>query len=166
MIILNMKKILPLLFLAGALAACNPQTTTELRATDNLQGKVYGDSIKDANIIDLSAISTAMRDESKMNMTIRGKVNEVCEKKGCWLIMKLSNGDDMRVTFKDYKIFLPKDVTGKEVVLDGFVYSDTTSVEKQRHFAEDAGKSAAEIAKITTPKKELAFEAKGVVVIE
>lgn len=166
MIIRNMKKILPLLFLAGALAACNPQTTTELRATDNLKGKVYGDSIKDANIIDLSAISTAMRDESKMNMTIRGKVNEVCEKKGCWLIMKLSNGDDMRVTFKDYKIFLPKDVTGKEVVLDGFVYSDTTSVEKQRHYAEDAGKSAAEIAKITTPKKELSFEAKGVVVME
>jgi hypothetical protein len=160
-----MKKIIPLLFLAGSLAACNAQTTTELRATENIKGKVYGDSIKDANIIDLSAISTAMKDESKMNMTIRGKVNEVCEKKGCWLIMKLSNGDDMRVTFKDYKIFLPKDVTGKEVVLDGFVYSDTTSVEKQRHYAEDAGKSAAEIAKITTPQKQLAFEAKGVVVM-
>jgi hypothetical protein len=161
-----MKRVIVLMFSIGFLAACNTQTTTELRATENIKGTaVYGDSILNGNIIDLSAISTAMKDETKMNMTIRGKVNEVCEKKGCWLIMKLSNGDDMRVTFKDYKIFLPKDVTGKEVILDGFVYSDTTSIEKQRHYAEDAGKSAAEIAKITTPKKQLAFEAKGVVVM-
>jgi len=81
------------------------------------------------------------------------------------MIMKLNDGDDMRVTFKDYKIFVPKDLAGKEVILDGFAYADTTSVEDQRHYAEDAGKSAAEIAKITTPKKQLAFEAKGVVVM-
>lgn len=148
------------------LASCNNQPATELRAVENIKGlAVYGDSVKNDNVIDLTAIATAMKDESKMDMKIRGKVNEVCAKKGCWMVMKLSNGDDMRVTFKDYKIFVPKDLTGKEVVLDGFVYSDTTSVEKLRHYAEDAGKSSAEIAKITTPKKELAFEAKGVVVM-
>ena len=160
-----MKRIIPLLFLVSSLAACNAQTTTELRATENIKGVVYGDSIKNTNIIDLAAITTAMKDETKMNMTIRGKVNEVCAKKGCWLVMKLSNGDDMRVTFKDYKIFVPKDLAGKEVILDGFAFTDTTTVEKQRHYAEDAGKSATEIAKIKTAKKDLAFEAKGVVVV-
>ena len=79
--------------------------------------------------------------------------------------MKLNSGEDMRITFKDYKIFVPKDLIGKEIILDGFAYSDTTSVEDQRHYAEDAGKSKAEIARITKPKKELAFEAKGVVVM-
>jgi hypothetical protein len=161
-----MKKIIPFFFAIALLASCNNQPSTELRAVKNIKGlAVYGDSVKDDNVIDLAAISTAMKDETKMDMKIRGKVNEVCAKKGCWMIMKLNNGDDMRVTFKDYKIFVPKDLTGKDVVLDGFVYSDTTSVEKLRHYAEDAGKSAAQIAKITTPKTELAFEAKGVVVM-
>ncbi len=71
----------------------------------------------------------------------------------------------MRVTFKDYKIFVPKDLIGKEVILDGFAYADTSSVD-QKHYAEDASKTAAEIAKITTPKRQLAFEAKGVVVMK
>ena len=161
-----MKRTLPFLFLVAFLAACNGKPKMELRATEYLTGTaVYGDSILDVNVIDLSSMSAAMNEKSKMDMKVRGTVNEVCKEKGCWIIMKLSNGDDMRVTFKDYKIFVPKDLTGKEVVLDGFAYTDTTSIEDQRHYAEDGGKSAKEIAKITTPKKELAFEAKGVVVM-
>ena len=161
-----MKRILPVMLVAALMASCSNQPQTALRATDNIKGTaVYGDSILDANVIGLASVPTAMQDKEKMDMKIRGTVNEVCQKKGCWMIMKLNNGEDMRVTFKDYKIFVPKDLTGKEVILDGFAYADTTSVEDQRHYAEDAGKSPAEIAKITTPKKQLAFEAKGVVVM-
>lgn len=42
----------------------------------------------------------------------------------------------------------------------------TISVETLRHYAEDAKKSPEEVAKITDPKKELAFEAKGVVILD
>jgi hypothetical protein len=42
---------------------------------------------------------------------------------------------------------------------------DTTSIETLRHYAKDGGKSEAEIAAITTPKENLAYEAKGVVVM-
>ena len=161
-----MKRIIPVILIAALLAACSNQPQTALRATEYIKGTaVYGDSIHDANVLELASVSTAMQDKGKMDMKIKGTVNEVCQKKGCWMIMKLNNGDDMRVTFKDYKIFVPKDLTGKEVILEGFAYADTTTVEDQRHYAEDAGKSAAEIAKITTPKKQLAFEAKGVVVM-
>jgi hypothetical protein len=161
-----MKTILPLVLLVALMASCNSKPTTALHAAEYVKGTaVYGDSIQDVNVIDLASVSTAMQDKSKMDMKIRGQVNEVCKKKGCWMIMKLSNGDDMRVTFKDYKIFVPKDLTGKEVILEGFAFTDTTSVEDQRHYAKDGGKSEAEIAKITTPKKELSFEAKGVVVM-
>ena len=147
------------------LAACNTEPKTFLHSTKNVSGTVFGDSITDANVFDLAAMSAAMKNETKKDMKIRGIVNEVCQKKGCWITMKLNNGDNMRVTFKDYKIFVPKDLSGKEVVLEGFAYADTTSVENLQHYAEDAGKSKSEIAKITAPKKQLAFEAKGVVVL-
>jgi hypothetical protein len=40
----------------------------------------------------------------------------------------------------------------------------TTSVAELQHYAEDAGKSKEEIAKITEPKLELTFVADGVIV--
>lgn len=148
------------------LAGCNNSPKTELQATENLKGTaVYGDSIPDENIIEVASLNTAMKDETKKDIKIKGKVEEVCQKKGCWMIMKLDNGDDLRVTFKDYKIFVPKDLGGKDVVLDGFAYMDTVSVDDLKHFAEDGGKSKEEIARITEPKVQLAYEAKGVVVV-
>jgi hypothetical protein len=36
----------------------------------------------------------------------------------------------------------------------------------QKHFAEDAGKSKEEIEKITMPKKEMCFEADGIVLLK
>jgi hypothetical protein len=70
----------------------------------------------------------------------------------------------MFVQFKDYGFFMPKDLPGKEVVMKGKAYIEETSVEDLKHFAEDEGLSAEEIAKITEPKKELKFMASGVMI--
>ena len=160
-----MKKILLSIFALAILAACN-NPKTETQTVEIVKGTaVFGDSIKNDQVIELASIQNEMKGESKKDMKIKGVVKEVCQEKGCWMTMTLNNGDEMRVTFKDYKIFVPKDLGGKEVVLDGFAYTDTTSVEKLRHYAKDGGKSEAEIAAITSPKVQLAFEAKGVVVM-
>jgi hypothetical protein len=72
----------------------------------------------------------------------------------------------MRVTFKDYGFFMPKDISGKSVVIDGYAYIETTSVDILRHYAEDAGKSKAEIEAIKEPLRELSYEAAGVLLME
>lgn len=160
-----MNKIILSVIALAFLAACNSQKT-ENQTVENVKGTaVFGDSVKNDQIIELASIQTEMKGESKKDMKIKGVVKQVCQEKGCWMTMTLNNGDEMRVTFKEYKIFVPKDLGGKEVVLDGFAYTDTTSVEKLRHYAKDGGKSEAEIAAITSPKEQLAFEAKGVVVM-
>ena len=146
--------------------ACNNSTKTETDAPELVSGTaVYGDSVINENIIQLASLQSKMKGETKKELKLRGQVKEVCQNKGCWMTMDLGNGESIRVTFKDYKIFVPKDLGGKEVVLDGFAYLDTASVESQQHYAKDAGKSEAEIAAITTPKVQLAYEAKGVVVM-
>ena len=80
--------------------------------------------------------------------------------------MKLAqtDGDGIMIRFKDYKFFMPKNILGKDVVLDGIAEKTTTSVEMLRHYAEDAGKSAAEIEKINEPKTAIEFIARGVLV--
>ncbi len=93
----------------------------------------------------------------------KAKVNEVCQAKGCW--MRLDLGDDeTMVKFKDYGFFMPKNIAGKEVIVNGKAFIAEVSVEEQRHYAEDAGKSKEEIEAITEVKKTLSFEADGVLV--
>jgi hypothetical protein len=158
-----MKKLFISVITLAFFAAC----TNTPKTLENVKGiAVYGDSVKNDQVIELANLPKEMADSSKKDIKIKGTVKEVCQSKGCWMLMDLGDGKDIRVTFKDYKIFMPKDLAGKQVVLDGFAYTDTTSVESLRHYAEDAGKSEAEIAAITSPKIQLAYEAKGVVVMK
>ena len=89
-------------------------------------------------------------------------VNSVCKMKGCWMNLEIPGDEDVSVKFKDYGFFVPKDIEGKQVVVEGKAFLKEVSVKDQQHFAEDAGKSAQEIAAITEPKQELAFLANGV----
>jgi hypothetical protein len=61
---------------------------------------------------------------------------------------------------------MPKDIAGRKVTLDGYAYREVTSVDELRHYAEDEGKSKAEIEKITEPKEELKFLASGVILMD
>ena len=71
----------------------------------------------------------------------------------------------MFVKFKDYGFFMPKDIAGKRVVMDGYAFKEITPVDELRHYAEDEGKSPEEIAAIVEPKEELKFLAKGVLLL-
>ena len=96
-----------------------------------------------------------------INAKFTSKIKEVCSKKGCWMKLPVGEKETM-VRFKDYGFFMPLDANDREVIIEGKAFVKITSVEELQHYAEDAGKTAAEIAKITEPKKEFAFEANGV----
>lgn len=79
-------------------------------------------------------------------------------------MVDLGGGEDMRVTFKDYGFFVPKDLQGERVVMEGVLKRAITSVEELRHYAEDAGKSNEEIQAIQQSDTTYAFEAVGVLI--
>ena len=103
-----------------------------------------------------------MRIGDSINSKMNGKVNEVCQSKGCWMKVDLEDGQQVMVKFKDYGFFVPKDIAGKEVIINGKAFVNEVPVDEQRHYAEDAGKSEEEIAAITEPKRTFSFEADGV----
>jgi hypothetical protein len=59
-----------------------------------------------------------------------------------------------------------KNIADKEVIVNGKAFISEVSIDEQRHYAEDAGKSEDEIAKIIEVKKTLSLEADGVLLIE
>jgi hypothetical protein len=148
-----MKNLLVLLFVLTATYTSFAQTTSH-----------FGKEINDKKAIAASELPKTMGSREEMNAKVTGTVESVCQVKGCWMKVKMDNGESMRVMFKDYAFFVPKDITGKTVVMEGAAQVKTVPVEHLQHYAKDAGKSNEEVAKITEAKKELTFIADGVIV--
>ena len=155
-----MKKALILccvLFASLCLSAQDPQSAAK--------GVTYGAGTSADGAIAASEVEGKVKSQDKFTGRVKGKVVSVCKEKGCWMKIETANGEPMMVKFKDYGFFMPKDIEGKEVVIDGEATVKETSVKQLRHYAEDAGKSKEEIEKIKAPKKEVIFVAKGVLVL-
>jgi hypothetical protein len=158
-----MKHIIATILLAGlTIISCknNTEEKKEIAAYESFGNEIIADD----------ALPASRMAEHYKNMTIGDSVNskmvatvkEVCKSKGCWMKLDLEDGNQVMVKFKDYGFFVPKDIDGKEVIINGKAYVTEVSVDEQRHYAEDAGMSEEEIAKITEVKKTYSFEADGV----
>lgn len=124
----------------------------------------FGKKISDKNALTTAQLTEKMKTTDTLNTRVTGQVKDVCRVKGCWMKVQLPEGQLMRVSFKDYGFFVPTDIVGKTIVMEGKAFTRVTPVDELKHYAEDAGKTKAEIAKITRPERALTFVADGVIV--
>lgn len=124
----------------------------------------YGDRIDEAGAIRPNEFLENMVGAEEMDVKLEAKIITCCKKKGCWMDLDLENGQTMKVRFKDYSFFVPKDADGKVAVVEGKARKEEIDVATLKHYAEDAGKSADEIASITEPEMAYTFEARGVII--
>lgn len=127
------------------------------------KGVTYGAGTTETGAISVNQLEDNLV-RNKYSGKITGMVTDVCQEKGCWMKLERSNGEKMMVRFKDYGFFMPKNIVGKEVVLEGDASVKEVSVKQLKHYARDAGKSDEEINRIKKPKRELQFMASGVLV--
>ena len=77
------------------------------------------------------------------------------------------NSDTVFVKFKDYAFFVPKTgIEGKSILMTGKIFRDTISVERLKHYAEDAKKTTEEIELITQPEYKINMIADAVAIRE
>jgi hypothetical protein len=127
----------------------------------------YGAEIESENAISVSELSKKLSSVDEVDTKVKGEINASCAAKGCWMTLQLSNGEEMRVTFKDYGFFVPtKGLNGKTAIIEGVAKRSVIDVATLQHYAEDAGKSEEEIAEITEPLEEVTFEANGVLIFD
>ncbi|MCY1011335.1 DUF4920 domain-containing protein [Nannocystis pusilla] len=73
---------------------------------------------------------------------VSGTVDSVCQKKGCWMVMK--DGDqEARILMKDHGFTVPMDTKGKPVVVEGTIEARTFTEAQVKHLEKDAGKDPA-----------------------
>jgi len=133
----------------------------------NTSSKFYGEEFTITTLSEKDEVIrqfATMPVSDSLQLQFKIKVKEVCKVKGCWMTVELADGNQAMVRFKDYGFFMPADILEKEVVLNGLAFVPQMSVDDQRHYAKDGGKTAQEIAQITSPKRTYSFEASGVLV--
>ena len=172
-----------LLFAAVLLAACGPDATTDadgkiesvlddastMTLPETPQGMLsFGDPITADGAIPVARLADRMGDADELVVKLTGTIEDVCQKKGCWMNVYNEGAEDQSifVKFKDYAYFMPLDAAGKQVIMEGVAKRETTPVDELRHYAEDKGESPEAIAAITEPETTINFLASGVLLVE
>ena len=164
-----MKNTLSILFVGLLIfVACKPQNNEPTSVEEETGYQYFGEKIEEINTSDMSEVLAQLETKDSVFTQLKAEVEAVCQTKGCW--MNLIDGSSesnasIFVKFKDYGFFMPKDIAGKTVIVEGYAYREVTSVEELKHYAEDEGLSEEEIAKITEPEEELKFMANGVILL-
>lgn len=132
---------------------------------DGYQG--FGEKITAKGAITYDQLLKKLEKNPTLEAKVVGKIESVCQVKGCWMniVSETSGKEEMFVKFKDYGFFMPLDCMGQKVIMEGKAFREITTVDELKHYAEDEGKSAEEIAQITEPVEELKFMAHGVLLL-
>lgn len=159
----TMKKLFVLAFCLAFSAATHAQTDAPKPAA---AGVTYGKGTTADKALSTLALSSALSTTPTYKGKVTGKVVEVCKVKGCFMRLAKDDGSTVVVQFTDYGYFMPQNIVGKTVVVEGEAVLKETSVKDLQHLASDAGKSKEEIAAIKAPKKDVSIMADGVLVVD
>lgn len=166
-----MKKIFLGLVLSMAIISCKNEANSTSNNSENVEvaeasWESFGTEITPEGAISSNEMLKKyeqMAVGDSVQVKFAGKVNSVCQAKGCWMRLGLSDTDqESFVKFKDYKFFVPMDAADADAIIEGWAYKKETTIDQLKHYAQDAGKSEEEIAAITEPKMEYTFMADGV----
>ena len=156
-----MKKILLSLLVIAALSV-QAQDKEKVQAA---KGVVYGQVSEEKAPVTADELKNKLVDD-KFEGQVKGKVVEVCKAEGCWIRLQRADGSAMMVRAKNHAFLMPENIVGKTVLIEGNAVVKEVTEDMRRHYAEDAGKSKEEIAKIKGSEKDVQFAAKGVKVLD
>jgi len=137
-------------------------------STDEADEIHFGKKITEDGAVTVDKALDMLNNFEEVETKIVGTVESVCQAKGCWMNV-VADGDEAKsffVKFEDYGFFMPLDLSGSKIVMEGKAYKELTPVDELRHYAEDEGASKEEIEAITEPKEEYKFMATGVKIVE
>ena len=83
-------------------------------------------------------------DYNGKEVSVQGKIVEVCQEMGCWMDLVNDSGQKIRIKVNDGEIVFPKDCAGKSAIAQGKftkeVLTREQAVARAKEDAEDSGK--------------------------
>lgn len=155
------------------LMSCNTteenKNDTQSEPEEKVSYASFGDSITAESAISGDAMIAKYEELNQgdtIDVKFSGVIENVCQKKGCWMNLKLNEEQTAFVRFKDYGFFMPFNAAESEAIVNGKAFISVVSVEELKHYAEDEEKSQEEIDAILEPEITYGFLADGVLIKE
>jgi len=120
----------------------------------------FGAKFTDAKTVKLEDVLASVDSYAGKTVKVEGTIKDVCQQKGCWLVVT-DGTRQMRVSFKDYGFFVPKDVKERKVVLEGTVSKKTITEGAAQHYASESADKV-DPESIQGPQQVIAMVATGV----
>lgn len=162
-----MKKLTFVFAAAILVASCGEKKEVKTETEKSDMYAVFGNSISDKDVLsnaEMMAKYETLKEGDTVSIKFSSKINDVCQKKGCWMNVALDEEKSTFVKFKDYAFFVPINAKDKNVIVEGKAFVSVESVEDLKHYAKDAGKSQEAIDSIVAPKTTYSFMANGVLI--
>ena len=159
-----MKKIILVLSIAVLSWNCQNKSKVEQSKDEyaSFGKKISKDSVMSKE--ELFAKYAGLNEGDTINVKFASRIDDVCQKKGCWMNVDLVNDEKVFVKFKDYGFFMPLNSKNEQTIVNGKAFLSVESVAELKHYAKDAGKPQAEIDSIKTPVTTYGFLADGVLI--
>jgi hypothetical protein len=128
------------------------------------KSKHFGAPFTDAKEVSLKDVLTDTNKFAGKTLKVKGQIADVCQAKGCWLVV--TDGErEMRVKFKDYGFFVPKESSGSKVILEGVVEKTTITEDHAKHLAGES-KGGKDPSTIKGPQEVIQMTATGVEILD
>ena len=107
-------------------------------------GAVYGAALPTPASAAVSLDDVVARPDALLGKSgaFIGRITEVCQKMGCWLVLSAENGEFARVVMHDHAFGVPKDAKGEAVVY-GTLGRKALSAEEAEHLKKDGAAAPA-----------------------
>jgi len=156
-----MKRFIFVAITSMAMGGCDhSQHSHAAESKAEFYGQSFDTSAKTVAIQDLAA---QLNGKDTAEVVVEGVINQTCPNAGCWLNYRTNEGVQKITT--DHVFFVPLEgCEGLHSMAKGKAFYTEISVEDQKHYAREEGKTEEEIAAITEPKRNLSFVATGVMI--
>lgn len=95
------------------------------------------------------------------SVKVTGEVSQVCQKSGCWFILR-EGEQNIRITSKGYKYFVPASAPGMSAVVEGELAVQILDVKTAQHYEDDAAEATGKPAReVTEPVHEISIASLG-----
>lgn len=100
-----------------------------------------GAELGDAPFVELLDVMEDVERFAGRTVIVEGPVGDVCRMKGCWMgIVPEGASTGIRVTFKDYGFFVPRDSKGRIARMEGTFHTNVLSKEEADHLEAEGAK--------------------------
>jgi hypothetical protein len=103
-----------------------------------------GEPLRQKRVVSLADLTAKPDSYVGKTFQVKGKITEVCQAMGCWIMLTDGKGAMLRIQMKEGVVAFPKDAAGRSVVAEGtlakYELSKEAAIAAAKHEAADAGR--------------------------